>query len=144
MLSDEGGALGRLLAPLGPSWLSPYRWGLGGRVGKGDQWWSWIALPDEVRAILHIVDHGVTGPVNTTAPDPVTHAEFIAALGRALRRPTAIPIPKWVVKLVLGGELADALVLEGQRAIPTVLTATGFEWEFTDVEEALRDALSDD
>lgn len=142
VLSTDGGALGRLLAPLGPRWLSPYRWGLGGPVGRGDQWWSWISLTDEVRAVLHVIDTGITGPVNLVAPEPVTHRSFIKALGRVLRRPTALRVPVFVVKLFLGSELAEALVLEGQRAVPEKLLASGFEFTHTDVESGLCEALS--
>jgi uncharacterized protein (TIGR01777 family) len=108
VLSEDGGAVGRLLAPLGPRWISPFRWGLGGKVGNGKQVWSWISLQDEVRAILHVLDSDLAGPVNMTAPAPVTNAEFTAALGRVLRRPMVMWIPRWVVKVVLGSELADA------------------------------------
>ncbi len=142
VLSPDGGALGRLLAPLGPSWLSPYRWGLGGVVGRGRQWWSWISLGDEIRALLHLIDSDVAGPVNLVAPEPTTHRGFIKALGRALRRPTVLPIPPFVVKLVIGSELAEALVLQGQRARPAVLLDSGFQFEDVDLESALRDALA--
>lgn len=141
VLDTDGGALGRLLTPLGPKWLSPYRWGMAGPVGRGRQWWSWISLDDEVGAILHLLDNQVTGPVNLTAPEPVRHKEFIKALGRVLGRPTVIPIPPFVVRLVVGSELADALVLQGQRTVPTVLQSTGFEFGVVDVEEGLRSAL---
>jgi uncharacterized protein (TIGR01777 family) len=142
VLSTDGGALGRLLAPLGPSWLSPYRWGLGGVVGRGRQWWSWISLDDEIRALLHLIDSDVAGPVNLVAPEPTTHRAFIKALGRALRRPTVVPIPPFVVKVLIGSELAEALVLEGQRVVPTVLLDSGFEFQDADLETALRDALA--
>ena len=142
VLSEDGGALGRLLAPLGPRWISPFRWGLGGKVGDGKQVWPWISLEDEVRAILHVLDAGVEGPVNLTAPTPVTNAEFTKALGRVLRRPTVMWIPKWVVKLFLGSELADTLVLQSQRAVPERLLASGFEFHHDTVEEGLRAALA--
>jgi hypothetical protein len=142
VLSTRGGALGRLLAPLGPRWLSPYRWGIGGTVGRGKQWWSWISIEDEVRAILHVIDNRVTGSVNLTAPAAVTHRTFIAALGRVLRRPTFMPIPSFVVKILLGTELARALVLDGQKVHPGVLTATGFEFTHTDIEAGLRAAFA--
>lgn len=141
VLSPDGGALGRLLAPLGPTWFSPYRWGIAGPVGRGRQYWSWITLRDETRAILHVIDEGITGPVNLTAPEPVTHKAFVRALGRALRRPTVVPIPPFIVKLLIGRELAEATVLEGQRVLPAALLGTGFEFETTDVEAGLREAL---
>lgn len=142
VLSPDGGALGRLLAPFGPRWLSPYRWGVGGVVGRGNQWWSWISQDDVTRAILHVIDRRLTGPVNLTAPRPVTHRTFIKALGKALRRPTVLPIPPFVLRLVLGSELASALVLEGQRVFPTRLLDSGFTFTATDVESALGEALS--
>lgn len=137
VLSGEGGALGRLLAPLGPRWLSPYRWGIGGPVGRGRQYWSWISLDDQVRAVVHLLDSSLEGPVHLTAPNPVTHRRFIKALGRALSRPTVMPIPPFVVKALLGRELARAIILEGQRVLPDKLIADGFEFEHTDVEDAL-------
>ena len=141
VLSEEGGALGRLLAPLGPRWLSPFRWGLGGKVGSGRQVWSWISLEDEVRAILHLLESDIDGPVNLTAPEPVTNARFTKALGEVLDRPTFMRIPKWVVKLFLGRELADVLVLESQRALPERLQNDGFRFHHETVDEGLRAAL---
>lgn len=144
VLSTRGGALGRLLAPFGPRWLSPYRWGLGGVVGRGNQWWSWISLQDQVRVIRHAMDSPLSGPINAVSPVPITHRQFIKALGRVLRRPTVMPIPRFVLDIVLGGELARALVLEGQRVLPTRLAAAGFRWGDTDLEAALRTALARD
>jgi len=141
VLSKDGGALGRLLAPFGPRWISPFHWGLGGPVGGGRQWWPWISLDDEVRAIVHALDTGISGPVNLVAPAPVTNRDFTRALGRVLRRPTILPIPGFVLRLLLGSELADALVLEGQRAAPVVLIESGFEFEHSDVAAGLRAAF---
>ena len=143
VLSAQGGALGRLLAPFGPRWLSPYRWGIAGPVGRGKQYWSWVSLDDHVRATVHLLTKStMSGPVNVSSPEPVTNKEFIRALGRALGRPTVIPIPPFVVKAVLGSELARALVVEGQRVMPDRLHADGFVFEDTDLEEALREALA--
>lgn len=142
VLSTAGGALGRLLAPLGPRWFSPYRWGLGGVVGRGRQYWSWISLDDEIRAIRHLLRSPLAGPVNLVAPEAATHRAFIKALGRALHRPTVLPIPEFVVRLLLGGELAEALVLDGQRVAPARLAADGFAWKDTDLESALVTALA--
>ncbi len=144
VLSARGGAIGRLLAPFGPRWISPYRWGLGGVVGKGDQWWSWISLQDQVRVIRHVIDSSLSGPVNAVSPVAITHREFIKTLGRVLRRPTVMPIPRFVLSIILGGELARALVLEGQRVVPARLMADGFRWGDTDLEAALRTALTKD
>ncbi|WKZ83602.1 MAG: TIGR01777 family oxidoreductase [Acidimicrobiia bacterium] len=142
VLSTRGGALGRLLAPFGPRWLSPYRWGLGGVVGRGRQWWSWISLQDEVAAIRHLLESDLSGPVNLVAQEPVTHREFVKALGRVLRRPTVVPIPSFVLRMILGSELAEALVLEGQRVVPARLEADGFRWHQPDLEQALAAALA--
>jgi len=142
VLSADGGALGRLLAPFGPRWLSPYRWGLGGPVGKGTQYWSWVSLEDHTRAALHALAGGIAGPINVVAPNPVMHRTFIRALGRALRRPTVMPVPRFILNAVLGRELAGALVHEGQRVMPERLVADGFEFHDTDVETALREALA--
>lgn len=141
VLSVAGGALGRLLAPFGPRWVSPFRWGLGGPVGGGGQWWSWISLDDEVRAILHVLDTEVAGPVNLVAPNPVTNRDFTRALGRVLRRPAFLPVPGFALRLLLGSELADALVLEGQRVTPGVLLESGFEFEHPNIDDGLRAAL---
>ena len=141
VLTATGGALGRLLAPLGPRWLSPYRWGLGGPVAGGRQYWSWISLQDQVRAISHLLAGELSGPVNLTAPTPVTNREFVKALGRVLHRPTFMPVPGFVVRIVIGTELARALVLDGQRAIPARLEADGFEFHDTDLTRAIGTAL---
>lgn len=141
VLSVDGGALGRLLAPLGPRWISPFRWGLGGPVGGGRQWWSWISLDDEVRAIIHLLDGAISGPVNLVAPGPVTNRDFTRALSRVLGRPAFLPIPGFALRALLGSELAEALVLTGQRAAPSVLLESGFEFEHPDVETGLRAAL---
>jgi uncharacterized protein (TIGR01777 family) len=129
------------MAPLGPRWLSPYRWGLGGPLGSGREWWSWIALEDQVRAILHLLGSELSGPVNLTAPDPVRNKEFVKAVGRALRRPAVIPIPRFVIDLVLGRELAAATLFEMQRVVPAKLLEDGFEFRQTDLDAALQAAL---
>jgi len=141
VLSAAGGALERLLAPFGPSWISPYRWGLGGWVGNGRQWWSWIALEDEIRAILHVLEGGLSGPVNLTAPDPVTNKTFMRAVGKALRRPVMLPIPEFVFKTVLGSELAEATLFDSQRVMPAELLEDGFEFHHTDVTATLQKAI---
>jgi hypothetical protein len=106
-------------------------------------YWSWISLRDEVAGIRHLlVDSRLAGPVNLVSPLPVTNREFIKTLGRVIRRPTVMPIPGFVLKIVLGRELADALVLEGQRAVPARLDADGFAFADTDLEQAMREALA--
>lgn len=140
VLSADGGAIGRLLAPFGPRWLSPYRWGLGGVVGRGRQWWSWISLDDAIRAMVHVIESDIRGPVNLVT-GAVTHRGFIKALGRALRRPTILPIPPFVVKALLGSGLARATVLEGQRVVPLRLEESGFAPTDPDLLSALQKAF---
>jgi len=141
VLSREGGALGRVLAPLGPRWLSPYRWGLGGWLGDGTQVWSWIALEDEVRAIIHLLSSELAGPVNLTAPDPAPNKRFMKAVGRALHRPVRLPIPRFVPRLLLGRDLADATLFDSQAVYPERLQADGFRFARPVLEEALAEAL---
>lgn len=141
VLSGAGGALDRVLAPLGPRWLSPYRWGLGGWLGDGRQMWSWISLEDEVRAILHVLAGDLAGPVNLTSPEPVSNRRFMKAVGRALRRPVWLPIPGFVPRLILGRGLADATLFDSQEAIPERLTADGFRFRGEHLESVVEAAL---
>lgn len=141
VLTTSGGALGRMLAPFGPSWLSPFRWGLGGKVGKGRQVWSWISLEDQVQAIIHLLTSEIEGPVNLTSPAPVTNKDFTKALGSALRRPTVLPVPRFVLKIILGRELAQALVLTSARVLPEKLLHDGFEFAHNHVTDGLAAAL---
>jgi uncharacterized protein (TIGR01777 family) len=131
--SPKGGSLARQL-PL-------FRFGLGGRLGKGDQWWSWISLDDEVGAIAHLLDHEIEGPVNLTGPGPVTNAEFTSTLGAVLHRPTLLPTPSFGPRLLLGGELADTLLYESKRVLPAKLTASGYRFRHPTLEAALRAVL---
>ena len=127
VLSPHGGALDRLL---------PFvRAGVGGRLGSGDQFWSWITLPDEVGAIVHLLRaHDVHGPVNLTAPHPATNAEITRELARALHRPARVPVPAVALKVVLGGFSSE--VLGSIRALPAVLSASGYEWQHRTVGDA--------
>ncbi len=134
VLSRDGGALKKML-PL-------FKIGAGGRFGSGDQWMSWISIDDEVRAIEYLLTADIEGPVNLTAPNPVRNRKFADELGDVLRRPTFLPVPKFGPKLLLGGELADALVFDGQRVEPEVLTnAEGFSFSHPDLTSALRSVL---
>ena len=133
VLSAEGGALKKQL-PL-------FKFGLGGKMGSGEQWQSWIHIDDEVSAIVHLLTSDVAGPINLTAPTPVTNAEFTDTLGDVLGRPTFVPIPKFGPKLVLGGELATNLLFSGQKVVPTALQADGFEFAHPTLDGALRDLL---
>jgi len=141
VLSTGGGALARMLAPFGPAWLSPFRWGLGGRLGSGRTVWPWISLEDEVGAVRHLLASDLAGPVNLTAPGPVSNAEFTRALGRVMRRATAIPIPRFVLDVVLGRELAETLLFTSQDVRPARLLGDGFSFRHDEVEDALRAAF---
>ncbi|KZM37282.1 TIGR01777 family oxidoreductase [Oerskovia enterophila] len=128
VLSPDGGALARMLPLL--------RLGVGGRLGSGTQYWSWITLRDHVSAVLHLLDADVHGPVNLTGPAPATNAEVTRALAQALHRPAALPVPSVALKVVLGEFASD--VLGSQRALPRVLEASGFTFEHDDLESAAR------
>ncbi len=133
VLSPEGGALGKQL-PI-------FKLGAGGKFGDGGQWQSWISIDDEVGAIMHLLEADVSGPVNLTAPNPVTQAEFADTLGSVLKRPTFLPVPKFGPKLILGGERADNLLFTGQKVLPAVLERSGYEFRHPTLEAALRDLL---
>ncbi len=123
--------------------LTPFKMGLGGVVGGGDQYLSWIALDDVVTGLCHLIDHGdrLPGAVNLVAPNPVTNREMTHALGRALRRPTAIPVPAAAARLVLG-EMADELLLASQRVSAERLQSSGFEFQFPELDAALDHVLT--
>ncbi|WP_242901833.1 TIGR01777 family oxidoreductase [Actinomadura terrae] len=132
VLARSGGLLGRTL-PL-------FRLGLGGRLGDGRQWTSWISLHDQVAALRFLIDHELAGPVNLTAPNPVTNAEYTRALGAALRRPVRLGVPRFALRAVLGG-FADEGPLISQRVLPRRLEEAGFRFEHTEVAAALRAVL---
>ncbi len=132
VLSGDGGALGKM--------LPPFRLGVGGPVAGGRQYVPWVDRDDVVGGLLRCVDDDrARGPVNLTAPHPVTNAELSRALGRVLHRPAVMPVPALAVKL-LYGEMA-ATVLTGQRAVPARLLELGYEFRYPEVEPALRHAL---
>ncbi len=134
VLSPKGGALSKM--------LTPFRLGLGGPFGTGSQWMSWISLDDAVGAVRHaVVADSLRGPANVTAPHPVTNREFAAALGRVLGRPAFLPAPAFALRMLLGGEMADALLLTGQRVEPRRLKQTGYRFQHPDLEGALRAVL---
>ncbi len=134
VLSADGGALAKML-PL-------FKIGAGGRFGSGEQWMSWISITDEVRAIEHLLTADVEGPVNLTAPNPVRNREFADTLGDVLNRPTFLPVPRFGPKLLLGAELADALLFDGQRVRSGVLGGDdGFSFSHPDLTTALRAML---
>ena len=133
VLSPAGGALKKLL-PL-------FRLGAGGRMGNGRQWQSWISIDDECAAIAHLLASHLEGPVNLTAPEPVTNAEFSRTLARVLGRPALLPVPRFGPAILLGSELADALLFTGQRVLPRALVDDGFVFAHPDLEGALRALL---
>ena len=116
-----------------------FRLGLGGRMGSGRQYWPWISLRDEVDAIRFLLTADVSGPVNLTAPDPVTNAEFTRALSAAVGRPAVLPVPAFAISLGLG-EFGRSSVLAGQRAVPAELEAAGYRFTDTALEPTLREA----
>jgi len=126
VLSPAGGALQRMLPLL--------RAGVAGRLGSGRQFWSWITLPDQIDAIVHLLGADVSGPVNLTAPHPATNEEVTRELGRALHRPTVLPVPAAALRLVLGDFSSE--VLGSIRALPAVLSASGFAWQHPAVGDA--------
>lgn len=133
VLSRDGGALKKQL-PL-------FALGAGGKFGNGRQWQSWISMDDEVGAIVHLLTSTLSGPVNLTAPEPVTNADFARTLGRVMRRPSFMPVPSFGPALLLGRELADALLFTGQRVVPNSLVRDGYAFRHADLEAALRGIL---
>ena len=133
VMSTEGGALPRL--------LMPFKLGLGGPIGLGRAWWSWIHLDDAVGAIMYALEQNhVEGAINLTAPNPVRNSQFASALGRALQRPALMPVPPLALKLVLG-EGADVL-LASQRILPTRTLELGYRFKYTDIDTALQDLVA--
>jgi uncharacterized protein (TIGR01777 family) len=128
VLAPSGGALGKLLPLL--------RLGLGGPLGSGRQWWSWITLTDEVAAIRHAIGTEVSGPVNAVAPEPTTNRAVIRALAQALHRPAALPVPRFALRIAVG-QFADDLVAS-QRVVPGVLARTNFTWTHANLSDAAR------
>lgn len=133
VLARNGGALKKM--------LPVFRLGLGGRLGSGRQYMSWIALEDVIAAILFVMrQETLSGPVNAASPHPVTNAEFTRVLGRVLHRPAVLPVPAFALKLLFG-EMAEQTVLAGARVVPRKLTDTGFAFQYPELEPALRAVL---
>jgi len=133
ILSRDGGAL--------PKMLPPFRMGVGGRIGNGRQWMSWIHIADVVGAIEHALDNpSVTGPVNVVGPNPAMNAEFTRTLARALHRPAIFPMPAFAARLAFG-EMGDALLLASQRVEPAKLVESGYQFRFPRLESALENIL---
>jgi NAD dependent epimerase/dehydratase family enzyme len=120
--------------------LLPFTMGVGGRLGDGQQVISWIAPDDLVGAYHHALQNEIWGPLNITAPHPVTNAELTTTLARVLRRPAVLPVPVFALRLALG-EMAEALAFSTARVIPERLVASGYEFRFTDLESTLRHVL---
>jgi hypothetical protein len=133
VLSPEGGALKQM--------LPVFRAGLGGRQGSGRQWISWIALPDVTRIIEFLLQNrSVSGPVNVVAPKPVTNLEFTRSLARAVHRPALLAVPALALRLAFG-EMAEATILQSERVLPARLSAAGFDFEYPELDAALRAIL---
>ena len=133
VMSGDGGAL--------PKMLTPFRLGLGGRLGDGHQWWSWVSVKDVVGAIQHTLNtESLSGPVNTVAPNPLTNAEFTRTLASVLKRPAIFPMPAFAVKLIFG-EMGEELFLFSQRVEPAKLVASGYRFQHPDLKNALREIL---
>ncbi len=130
VLSAEGGVLKKLV-PL-------YRLGVGGRLGSGQQYMSWIGINDEVAIIGWLLDHDIAGPVNLTAPSPVRNAEFNKAMGAVLRRPSLLPVPKLAPRLLVGRELADQLLFASARVLPEAVQARGYRFVHPTLDVALN------
>ncbi|MEM9414838.1 MAG: TIGR01777 family oxidoreductase [Planctomycetota bacterium] len=135
VLSPKGGALDAM--------LTPFKFGVGGRLADGNQWMSWVALADMVRILLFALDTSTLhGPVNAVAPAPATNRDFTTTLGKVLGRPTLLPVPAFVPKLLYGKEAAEALVLGSIRVVPEALQAAGFRFDYPTLEAALRHELN--
>ncbi len=127
VLDPTGGALGRML-PI-------FKFGLGGKLGSGKQWWSWITLHDQIRAMIFLMNSKIEGPVNITSPNPVTNQEFTAALARALKRPAFFPAPAFALRAALGGFSSE--ILGSKKVIPKILLENEFEFHYPHLLEAL-------
>ena len=133
VLSKEGGALGTM--------LTPFKFGLGGVIGNGKQWMSWVSMDDHIAAIIYSLENeNVRGAVNSVSPNPVTNEEFTAVMGEVLYRPTFIPVPEFVVQLAFG-EMGEALLLDSIKVVPKRLIDAGFEFKFPDLKKAIENAV---
>ena len=132
VLSNKGGALQKMLLP--------FRLGLGGRVGSGKQWWSWVDLQDVAGGILHAIKSNLHGPVNFVAPNPTTNLEFTKVLGSVLSRPTIFPVPAFAARLVFG-QMADELLLASQKVDPVKLKQSGYQFKFVDLRKSLENIM---
>jgi uncharacterized protein len=121
--------------------LPAFYLGVGGRLGSGEQIWSWVAIDDVAGSIVHMIEHAtLSGPVNVTAPNPVTNAEFTRVLGEVVRRPTVLPVPELILRLA--GEMAEDLILSGARVMPWKLLETGYQFRYSELRQALQAVLA--
>lgn len=135
VLSAKGGALGNM--------LKPFKLGLGGRIGSGRQWWSWIHMEDILGGIQHAIrTESLSGAVNLVAPNPVRNAEFTKVLASALRRPAFFPVPEFALRLAFGQMAAEELLLASQRVEPGKLLASGYAFHFSELRAALENLIS--
>jgi uncharacterized protein (TIGR01777 family) len=133
VLAKDGGALAQM--------MTPFKFGLGGTIGSGKQWMSWISLEDEVRAILFALENeNVRGAINLVAPNPATNEQFTDTLGAVVHRPTFLPLPAFAVNLAFG-EMGDALLLDSTRVVPKKLEELGFKFNFPELKAALEDVV---
>jgi uncharacterized protein (TIGR01777 family) len=133
VLSKDGGALATM--------LTPFKFGVGGVVGSGKQWMSWVSLDDVIDIINYAIEHeSLRGAVNVASPNPVTNEEFTKTLGDVLYRPTFLPLPEFAVNLVFG-EMGDALLIDSTRVEPKRLKEAGYKFKFTDLKSALENAV---
>ncbi len=136
VLSKDGGALAKM--------LTPFKMGMGGKIGSGTQYMSWVAMDDVTGAIYHtLVTDSLKGAVNVTAPNPVTNKEFTNTLGKVLNRPTVMPMPAFAARLAFG-EMANDLLLASTKVAPKRLSDSGYEFQYTELEDALKHVLSVD
>ena len=133
VLGTDGGALEKM--------LTPFKLGLGGKIGDGKQYWSWVTIDDLVGIIYYLLNNdNIEGPVNAVAPNSVTNGEFTSVLGRALNRPTIFPLPAFAARALLG-KMADETMLSSTRVVPKKLLDLGYEFKYTDLEDALAGIL---
>ena len=133
VLSPKGGALGKM--------LTPFKMGLGGRIGSGRQWMSWVDVQDVIGAIHHFLKTDrLQGPVNMVAPNPVTNGEFTRTLASVLSRPAIFPVPAFVVKLAFG-EMGETALLGSQRVVPAQLAASGYPFRFSNLRASLENTI---
>ena len=133
MLSLAGGALKQM--------VKPFRFGLGGIIGNGKQYWSWVAIEDVVGAMQHALTHeGLSGPVNVVSPNPVSNIEFTRAIAQVVRRPALFPLPPFAVRLFFG-QMGEELMLASARVLPTKLEASGYKFRYPELKPALVDIL---